>query len=121
MLAAFKTFTTRFRTFISAGAFALVGLVSVAGGIDLTPVVALFVKDPALLGAAMVGVGILFGYLHYLANAARERDKDRERAVLAVVAPSVPTTVLDAPVIPAAPPVDDGKPFVAREKTDTGE
>lgn len=55
-----------FRTLAGAGAFIVVGILSVAGTLDLTPVVALFVKDPAILGAVMVGVGAFFGYMRYL-------------------------------------------------------
>lgn len=55
-----------FRTVAAAGAFVVAGLLSVAGSIDLTPVVSLLVKNPAYLGAAMCGVGLLFGWLRYL-------------------------------------------------------
>jgi hypothetical protein len=80
-------FLKAFHTALSAGAFAIVGILSVAGQLDLTPVVALFVKDPAYLGAAMVGVAALFGILHSLSNSSardmqvdetRERDRDRD-------------------------------------------
>lgn len=61
-------FMKGWRTLTAAGAFVVAGLLSVLGSIDLTPVVALIVKDPALIGAAMVGVGVLFGFLRYLST-----------------------------------------------------
>lgn len=89
-------FIKGFRTMISAGAFAVVGLLSVAGSLDLTPVVAMFVKDPAKLGAAMVGVGALFAFLRYIS--------------------STPVGMKDSPAVDEAP--DDGKN--ARQKIDAG-
>lgn len=56
------------RTLSAVLAFLATGLLSVFGAVDLTPVIALFVQDPALLGAAMVGVGILFGVLRAFTN-----------------------------------------------------
>lgn len=65
---AVSCFMKGWRTLTAAGAFVVAGLFSVVGSIDLTPVVALIVKDPELIGAAMVGVGILFGFLRYLSS-----------------------------------------------------
>lgn len=62
---AVSCFMKGWRTLTAAGAFVVAGFFSVAGSIDLTPVVALIVKDPELIGAAMVGVGVLFGLLRY--------------------------------------------------------
>lgn len=55
-----------YRQILTAGAFLGAGLLSVAGTIDLTPLVSLFVKNPAYLGAAMCGVGLLLGWLRYI-------------------------------------------------------
>lgn len=65
---AVKCFAKGYRTLLAVLAFLVTGLLSVVGALDLTPVVSLFVKDPAMLGAAMVGVGALFGFLRYLTN-----------------------------------------------------
>lgn len=54
------------RTIAAVLGFLITGFLGVVGTLDLTPVVALFVKDPPLLGAAMVGIAALFGYLRYL-------------------------------------------------------
>lgn len=54
-----------FRTFIGAGAFGVVGALGIIGEFDLTPVVQLFVHNPASLPLAMLGVGIFFGILRY--------------------------------------------------------
>lgn len=97
MLNAVRNFLKGFRTLISAGAFAVIGLLSVAGSLDLTPVIALFVRDPAMLGAVMVGVGLLFALLRVVSNSA--------------VGSKVPT-----PVVDEAP-----EDFKARAKTDAGE
>lgn len=61
-------FLKGWRTLSAVVMFLATGLLSVFGAVDLSPVVALFVQDPALLGAAMVGVGILFGFLRYLTS-----------------------------------------------------
>lgn len=71
-------FAQGFRTLASAGALAVVGLLGAAGSIDLTPVVALFVKNPAYLGAAMCGVGLLFGYLRIITKTEAFRKLDGE-------------------------------------------
>lgn len=63
---AVRCFAKGWRTLSAVLAFIITGLLSVVGTLDLTPVIALLVKDPALLGAAMVGVGALFGFLRYL-------------------------------------------------------
>lgn len=68
MGSAISCFAKGWRTLAAAGAFVLTGLFSVVGSIDMTPVVALIVKDPELIGAAMVGVGVLFGFLRYLST-----------------------------------------------------
>jgi hypothetical protein len=69
----FARFTQGFRTLAGAAAFLIVGLLGAAGSIDLTPLVALFVKNPAYLGAAMVCVGLLFGYLRLITKTAAFR------------------------------------------------
>lgn len=61
-------FMTGWRTFSAVLAFLIAGLLSVVGALDLTPVVALFVRDPATLGAAMVLIGALFGLLRYFST-----------------------------------------------------
>jgi hypothetical protein len=55
-----------FRTLIPVATFIVTGLLSTFGALDLTPLVSMFVRDPMYLGAAMVGVGLLFGFLRYL-------------------------------------------------------
>lgn len=65
---ALRKFLKGFRTLGTCLAFLLTGLLSVIGSLDLTPLVALFVENPAMLGAVMVCVGALFGYLRYLTN-----------------------------------------------------
>lgn len=57
-----------FRTIVVALALALTGMLGVLGQLDLTPIVALFVKDPAYLGAAMVVVAAVFGFLRFLSS-----------------------------------------------------
>lgn len=59
-------FAKGFRTLIAVLGFIICGVLSVAGSIDLTPLVTLFVKNQAYLGATMVCVGLLFGWLRYL-------------------------------------------------------
>jgi len=54
-----------FRTYLSAGAFAVAGIATVAGQFDLTPVVALIVKNPDSLPLALLAIGILFGVLRF--------------------------------------------------------
>lgn len=61
-----RCFAKGFRTLLAVLAFLVTGLLSVFGALDLTPIVSLFVKDPAMLGAAMVGVAALFGWLRYV-------------------------------------------------------
>lgn len=61
-------FAKGWRTLSAVLAFLVTGLLSVAGALDLTPVVSLFVNDPALLGAAMVAIGALFGFLRYITS-----------------------------------------------------
>lgn len=59
-------FAKGFRTITAAVGIIIAGLLGAVGTIDLTPVVALFVKNPAYLGAAMAGVGVLLGLFRYL-------------------------------------------------------
>lgn len=61
-------FLKGWRTLTACAAFVVTGLLSVVGELDLTPVVALAVKNPEYVGVAMVGVGALFGFLRYLSN-----------------------------------------------------
>lgn len=61
-------FAKGFRTFLAALAFIVTGLLGVMGALDLSPVVALFFDDPKMLAAAMVMVGILFGFLRTLSS-----------------------------------------------------
>lgn len=63
---ALACFAKGFRTLIAVLGFIICGILTVAGSIDLTPLIALFVKNQAYLGAAMVCVGLLFGWLRYL-------------------------------------------------------
>lgn len=67
---ALACFAKGFRTLIAVLGFIICGILSVAGSIDLTPLIALFVKNQAYLGAAMVCVGLLFGWLRYLTTTA---------------------------------------------------
>lgn len=66
MMKAVRLFLKGFRTIGAVLAFLITGLLGAVGTLDLTPVVALFVKDPARLGAAMVMVAALFGWLRWL-------------------------------------------------------
>lgn len=59
-------FMKGWRTLAAAGSLVAVGLLSVVGSLDLTPLVALFVKDQKYLGVAMLAVGGLFAGLRYL-------------------------------------------------------
>lgn len=68
MCSAVACFAKGWRTLTACAAFVVTGLLSVAGSIDMTPVVAFIVKDPELVGVAMVGVGVLFGFLRYLST-----------------------------------------------------
>lgn len=61
-------FAKGFRTIFACLAFIMTGLLSVFGALDLQPVIALFVKDPEILAAAMVAVGALFGFLRYVST-----------------------------------------------------
>lgn len=63
---ALSTIGKGYRTLMGVVAFIVTGLLSVAGMVDLTPLVALFVKDPAYLGAVMVVVGMVFGFARYM-------------------------------------------------------
>lgn len=71
--------TKGWRTLSAVLAFLATGLLSVFGAVDLTPVIAMFVQDPALLGAAMVGVGILFGVLRTITNGPMFYNQDPHR------------------------------------------
>jgi hypothetical protein len=57
-----------FRTFIGAGAFGVVGGLSLLGQFDLTPVVQLFVKNQSALPLAMLSIAIFFGFLRYVTS-----------------------------------------------------
>jgi hypothetical protein len=61
-------FAKGFRTIIAALALIIAGVLSAVGTLDLSPLVAMFVRNPATLGAAMVGIGLLFGWLRYLST-----------------------------------------------------
>lgn len=61
-------FLKGWRTLGSALGLVVCGILGAAGTIDLTPLVALFVKDPAYLGAAMVLVGLFFGFLRSITS-----------------------------------------------------
>lgn len=63
-------FLKGWRTLAAAGSIAAVGLLSVVGSLDLTPLVALFVQDQKYLGVAMLAVGALFAGLRYLTSSA---------------------------------------------------
>jgi hypothetical protein len=59
-----------FRTFIGAGAIGVVGVLGAVGDVDLTPIVQLFVKDPAALPVVMVLIAIFFGVMRQLTDSA---------------------------------------------------
>ncbi len=70
-------FMKGYRTLAAVFSFLIVGALSVVGTLDLTPLVALFVKDQAYVGVAMLGIGALFGWLRWitstpLANSGRD-------------------------------------------------
>ncbi len=65
---AVSCFAKGWRTLAAVAAFIITGFLGIVGTLDLTPIVALFVKDPAMVGVAMVGVGALFGWLRYITN-----------------------------------------------------
>lgn len=56
------------RTFIGAGAFGVIGIMSMLGDFDLTPLVQLFVRNPDSLPLAMLLICIFFGALRYCTN-----------------------------------------------------
>lgn len=62
-------FMKGWRTLSATGALVVTGLLGAVGEVDLKPVVALFVKEPELLGVAMVAIGLFFGLLRYLTTA----------------------------------------------------
>ena len=57
-----------FRTFIGAGALGLVGMLSILGELDLTPLVKLFVRNDDALPLALLGISIFFGVMRYLTD-----------------------------------------------------
>lgn len=61
-------FAKGWRTLAAVAAFLVTGFLGVVGALDLTPLVALFVKDPQYLGVAMLGIGALFGWLRYITS-----------------------------------------------------
>lgn len=65
---ALACFAKGWRTLTAVAAFLVAGLLSIVGTLDLTPLVQMFVKDPAMLGVAMLGIGALFGWLRYITN-----------------------------------------------------
>jgi hypothetical protein len=67
----FSRFTNKFRgarTFIGAGVFAVVGILSLLGQFDLTPLVQLFVKNPDSLPLVMLLIAIFFGAMRYVTS-----------------------------------------------------
>ena len=54
------------RTFVGAGAVALVGIAQLAGSVDITPLVHLFVKDQDQVGLVIVVLAVFFGFLRYI-------------------------------------------------------
>lgn len=57
-----------FRTMIGAGAVGILGLASLTGNVDLTPVLHLFVSDENQVGLVLCLAAILFGVLRYYTN-----------------------------------------------------
>ncbi len=64
----FARITQGFRTLATAGALVVIGGMSAVGSLDLTPLVSMFVKNPASLGATMVVIGLVFGYLRFITH-----------------------------------------------------
>ncbi len=103
-------FAKGFRTIIAALALVIAGLLSAVGTLDLSPVVALFVKNPAYLGAAMVGVGALFGWFRYLSDTPLFKS---------ALAGATTTTTVTTVVATPAPGLDD--PIMIKRGLDSGE
>jgi len=57
-----------FKTLITSAAVAGVGIVNMAGGLDLRPLFSYFVKDESQLGAIMVMLGIIFAVLRVIST-----------------------------------------------------
>jgi hypothetical protein len=68
VLARIKQKVKGLRTYIGAGAFGVIGGLSLLGQFDLTPVVQLFVHNEAALPLAMLGVAIFFGILRSISD-----------------------------------------------------
>lgn len=56
------------RTLAGAGAIGAVGMLSLAGQFDLTPVVQLFVRNPDSLPLAMLLIALFFGAMRYFTD-----------------------------------------------------
>lgn len=56
------------RTFLTAGAFGLVGVSNLLGGIDLAPLLRTFVSDEKQLGAILVLIAVTFAVLRYVTS-----------------------------------------------------
>lgn len=59
----------------------ITSILSVFGAIDITPILALFIKNPALVPAIVAGIGILYGLLRMVTTTrpgeAGRHDDDR--------------------------------------------
>jgi hypothetical protein len=68
MLAALKAKLKGFRSFITAGAVAGIGMLQLAGDIDITPVLRLVVKDENEIGVILVIVAFLMVILRSITS-----------------------------------------------------
>jgi hypothetical protein len=57
-----------FKRFLASGALAVTGLVGVLASTDLTPLVQIFVRNPASVPLALCLIGIGFGVVQALTN-----------------------------------------------------
>jgi hypothetical protein len=67
----FETLQTKakgFRTLLASGAVALVGFIQLVGVYDITPVLHLFLKNENIVGAVLIGLGIIFAALRMVTN-----------------------------------------------------
>lgn len=69
-----------FRTFVVAGVLgvpsAIAGILSAIGYVDLSPLIALFIKNPAYLPAIMALVAIFFAIMRSISPGAGGHDDD---------------------------------------------
>jgi len=56
------------RTTIGASAIGIIGALQIFGAVDITPLLKLFLHDDQIVGAVMVIMAVVMGYLRYITS-----------------------------------------------------